>query len=122
MKIEHRLVLYLVRMALLGMLIECYCLSTSIFGPSLFGLMYMKTVATFPAAIFFLSAVVITIAFVALLLVRLPGLSQPSPESVDVEDSANAIPTVSHETLVGVPDGAQSELRGRKNVSSPSDL
>ena len=81
----------------------------------------MKTVATFPAAIFFLSAIVITIAFVALLLVRLPSLSHSVPESVDVEDSANAVPTVLHDTLIGTPDEAQGELRGRKNVSSSSD-
>lgn len=47
-------------------------LSTQVIGPSLFGLTYMATVATFPKAIFVVGAVALLSAFVALSFVRLP--------------------------------------------------
>jgi hypothetical protein len=47
-------------------------LSTQVIGPSLFGLTYMTTVATFPKAIFVVGAVTLLCAFIALSFVRLP--------------------------------------------------
>ena len=104
--------------------------STSILGPSLFGLTYMKTVATMPAAIFYLSGVVITIAFIALAAVRLPKLDGGSSEDADVEEQEPLLDLGSSErqgvpqdTLVGPPQGLESdgELRARKVPASSSD-
>lgn len=85
----------------------------------------MKTVGTMPAAIFYLSGAVITVAFVALSMVRLPCSSDENTELVDVEESTTSSGTdterrdIPHETLVGVPE--ESELRGRKKPSSSSE-
>ena len=102
--------------------------STSILGPSLFGLTYMKTVATMPAAIFYLSGVVITIAFIALAAVRLPKLDGGSSEDADLEEPLLDMDTsdrqgVPQDTLVGAPQGLESEgeLRARKVPASSSD-
>ncbi|KAK7693782.1 hypothetical protein QCA50_003354 [Cerrena zonata] len=110
---------------LFGAISVIQTLCTSIFGPSIFGLTYMKTVGTMPAAIFYLSGAVITVAFVALSMVRLPCSSDENTELVDVEESTTSSGTdterrdIPHETLVGVPE--ESELRGRKKPSSSSE-
>ena len=49
--------------------------SSQIIGPSLFGTTYMKTVGTFPKAIFILSACALALSFSVLMFVRLPPAS-----------------------------------------------
>lgn len=46
--------------------------SSQIVGPALYGLIYMKTVATFPQSIFIMSMVMVTISFTLMAFVRLP--------------------------------------------------
>ena len=47
-------------------------LSSQVIGPTLFGIVYMATVATFPKAIFVVGAAVLFCAFTLLAFVRLP--------------------------------------------------
>jgi hypothetical protein len=73
---------------LFGALSVVQALSMQILGPTLFGLVYVKTVAFFPRAIFFLAALADIVSFVALSLVRLtPNLPQDAhaqgPEEED---------------------------------------
>jgi len=51
-------------------------LSTQVIGPTLFGIVYMTTVTTFPRAIFVVGAAVHFCAFIALAFVRLPSDDQ----------------------------------------------
>jgi MFS family permease len=62
-------------------------LSSQIIGPSLFGYVYMSTVATFPSAIFLLSAICVIVAFVFSCFVNDPAAaySSPVPETLDEE-------------------------------------
>ena len=46
--------------------------SSQILGPSLYGLVYMKTVATFPRAIFAITVASVVLSFFLFSLVRLP--------------------------------------------------
>lgn len=54
--------------------------SSQILGPALFGMTYLKTVATMPTAIFFVSTGVIATSFFFQLCVRVP-----KPSASDVE-------------------------------------
>ena len=83
-----------------------------------------------PAAIFYLSGVVNTIAFIALAAVRLPKLDGGSSDDIDVEEQEPLLdmdtsdrPGVPQDTLVGAPQGLESEgeLRARKVPASSSD-
>lgn len=63
-------------------------ISAQIIGPTLFGTTYIASVATFPKSIFLLSGIFITIAIMALSVVRLPPPrpthpTHPHPENVD---------------------------------------
>ncbi|GLB34576.1 putative major facilitator superfamily protein [Lyophyllum shimeji] len=85
---------------LFGALSVVQALSSQILGPAMYGLVYMKTVATFPRAIFIMSAATVVVSFVLLTFVRLPKSTRSSPlESVsdDAEDE---------ETRVGSERGA----------------
>ncbi|KAG5636197.1 hypothetical protein H0H81_008867 [Sphagnurus paluster] len=57
---------------LFGALSVVQALSSQILGPALYGLVYVKTVATFPRAIFIVSMVTIMLSYAFLLFVRLP--------------------------------------------------
>jgi hypothetical protein len=46
--------------------------SSQILGPAIFGVTYMKTVATFPRTIFFLAVAAVIVSLILLSLVRLP--------------------------------------------------
>lgn len=80
-----------------------------------------------PAAIFYVSGGVITVAFIALSVVRLPKIGNSTTDVADVEESTPATasehPNISRDTLVGVPEGLEGEsiLRGRTKSSSSSD-
>lgn len=57
---------------LFGALSVVSALSSQILGPAIYGLVYMKTVATMPRAIFFLSVASVSIPFILLTFVRIP--------------------------------------------------
>ncbi|KAJ7510054.1 major facilitator superfamily domain-containing protein [Mycena galericulata] len=57
---------------LFGALSVLQALCGQIIGPSLYGIVYVKTVATFPKAIFFVSVASVVISLTCLSLVRLP--------------------------------------------------
>jgi hypothetical protein len=93
-------------------------------GPAIYGLVYMKTVATFPKAIFLVALVSLVIAFISLSLVRLPEHHAQS----DLEEVSHLdLPDhgARDATLFEV-DAEASDLRGRKKdvpeviVTSPS--
>jgi hypothetical protein len=50
-------------------------------GPSLFGIIYIRTVATFPEAIFYVVVIVVLLSLFFLFLVRIP----PHPGTVEAE-------------------------------------
>ncbi|KAF9265618.1 MFS general substrate transporter [Marasmius fiardii PR-910] len=58
---------------LFGALSVLQALSSQILGPAMYGVIYMKTVATFPQMIFFVSVAFTTFSLVTLAFVRLPG-------------------------------------------------
>jgi len=92
--------------------------SSQILGPAIFGLMYMKTVATFPRAIFFVSVGAITISSVLLSFVRLPKHAHETVE-VDVEYQESNEQTLGRQvTLVDI-DVDEGEERGRKRRPTP---
>ena len=53
-------------------------------APSLYGLMFMKTVGTFPSAIYLLSAGFVTMAFVFALLARPVPSARATDETTSV--------------------------------------
>ncbi|KAF8236196.1 hypothetical protein L208DRAFT_1252513 [Tricholoma matsutake] len=57
---------------LFGALSVLQALCSQIIGPAMYGLVYMKTVATFPRTIFIVSLLMVSISFVLLAFVRLP--------------------------------------------------
>ncbi|KAG5734504.1 hypothetical protein E4T56_gene5957 [Termitomyces sp. T112] len=77
---------------LFGAISVLQALSSQIISPAIYGLLYTKTVATFPRGIFILSMSTITCSFVLLMFVRLPS-KNGVPASSDVE--GDAVPTVS---------------------------
>ena len=54
----------------------------------MFGLTYMKTVATLPSAIFFLASGAVTFALICLSFVRLPKVAHDTEEPVVASDEA----------------------------------
>lgn len=58
--------------------------SSQILAPSIYGLVYMKTVATFPQTIFFMSVGCVAVSFILLSLVRLP--QENHENTVDIEE------------------------------------
>jgi len=86
---------------LFGAMSVVQAISSSIIGPTLFGFVYVKTVRTAPATIFFVSSAALATAFVFLLFVRLPK----STVDDDILDPENPITPaqaaiVREETLV----------------------
>ncbi|KAF8643895.1 hypothetical protein AX16_008911 [Volvariella volvacea WC 439] len=70
--------------------------SSQILGPAMYALVYMRTVATFPRTIFFVSVLSVAVSFVLLAFIRLP------PEGAETE-----VETDDEETCVGARgDGA----------------
>ncbi|KAF8212040.1 major facilitator superfamily domain-containing protein [Mycena galopus ATCC 62051] len=90
-------------------------LSGQILGPSIYGLIFVKTVATFPKAIFFVSVASVAISFICLSLVRLPTDIR---NDVEEEEGASYLPDhgVRDATLVDV--SADGDLRGRRKDAS----
>jgi MFS family permease len=96
---------------LFGALSVIQALGMQIFGPSLYGLIYVKTVAIFPRAIFFVSVFSVVVAYIFMNLVRLPKDHELKRQStVDLEEEASALESAhvhaQEETLVGAGDFA----------------
>ncbi|KAG7092716.1 hypothetical protein E1B28_009046 [Marasmius oreades] len=72
---------------LFGALSVLQALSSQILGPAMYGVIYMKTVATFPRTIFVVSAAFAAFSFFTLAFVRLPGVEKSlrDPSEDDVE-------------------------------------
>lgn len=62
---------------LFGALSVVQSLTSQILAPTLYGLIYMKTVASYPRMIFYVAAATIVVAFVILLGVSLPETEKP---------------------------------------------
>ncbi|KAJ7046990.1 major facilitator superfamily domain-containing protein [Mycena alexandri] len=97
---------------LFGALSVIQALAGQILGPSIYGLIFIKTVAVFPTAIFFVSVGSVVISLICLSLVRLPA-----DVRTDMEEEVSHIPDhgVRDATLVEVDESG--DLRGRKNIS-----
>ena len=74
-------------------LVDC---SSQILGPTAFGLTFLNTVATFPAAIFFVAMGAIVCAFTVLAFVRLPTIIDDAEEQAIVSGDS----VLREETLV----------------------
>jgi hypothetical protein len=89
--------------------------SAQILGPSIYGLIFIKTVATFPKAIFFVSVGSVVISFICLSLVRLP-----TDLVTDAEEEVSHIPDhgTRDATLIDIDVPAETgDIRGRKRDS-----
>ncbi|KAH8106785.1 major facilitator superfamily domain-containing protein [Cristinia sonorae] len=73
---------------LLGALGVLQIISSQILGPALFGTTFVKTIATNPAAIFFVSALLVGISLTLLLCIRVPETVQDVEEPLDAEESS----------------------------------
>ncbi|KAF5373858.1 hypothetical protein D9758_000672 [Tetrapyrgos nigripes] len=85
---------------LFGALSVIQALSSQILGPAVYGLVYMKTVATAPRTIFFISVSSVLISLISISFVRLPR-SEPRP-SVDLEADTDSggLQHTAEETLI----------------------
>ncbi|KAJ7632793.1 major facilitator superfamily domain-containing protein [Roridomyces roridus] len=98
---------------LFGALSVVQALAGQILGPSLYGTVYMKTVGTFPKAIFFVSITNLLISFICLGLVRLP-------EHVRADEEDTVVNVVAEARDATVVDG-EALARHRKKDTSTSD-
>ncbi|KAF9819793.1 hypothetical protein IEO21_01884 [Rhodonia placenta] len=92
-------------------------ISSQVVGPSIYGVVYLRTVATFPKAVFFVSAGNLALAIVLLSCIRLLPASQGDEESVEAAVDVSAVRR--EETLADVQGPLivvedEDELRGRK--------
>lgn len=62
-------------------------LRNQVVGPSLFGIVYIKTVATFPEAMFYVAIAAVLLSLLSLFLVRIP----PDSGAVDTEVEAPVV-------------------------------
>ena len=89
---------------------------TQIIGPSLFGIVYMKTVATFPEAMFYVFMAVVFISLFFLFFVRIPpeskGKAAEQGVEVEVELEAPAATTaVALAPVIILDDGEEAVNR-----------
>ncbi|KAL0570808.1 hypothetical protein V5O48_011144 [Marasmius crinis-equi] len=71
---------------LFGAMSVLQALSSQILGPAIYGVIYMKTVATVPRMIFFVSVLCVVISSLVLAFVRLPDTEESSSDDEDVEE------------------------------------
>jgi len=71
---------------LFGAMSVIQTIGNQVVGPTLFGIVYIKTVATFPEAIFYVIIVVVLLSLFFLFLVQIP----PDRGVIDVESEAPA--------------------------------
>ncbi|KAF4615419.1 hypothetical protein D9613_002574 [Agrocybe pediades] len=99
---------------LFGALSVIQALCSQIIGPSLYGFIYMKTVATYSRAIFFVSVISLIISFICLSFVRLPKESDYRRESLaDLEETHQA-------TTQALADDADGDATIRIPAAGPS--
>jgi hypothetical protein len=79
----------------------------------MYGLVYMKTVATFPRTIFFVSVIVVTISLTLLAFVRLPEEEEARSGSVSPSSSGMG------DDVEEVADPGRSELEGTVRGAAP---
>ncbi|KAH9170171.1 major facilitator superfamily domain-containing protein [Lactarius sanguifluus] len=91
-----------------------YVCRNQIIGPSLFGVVYMKTVATFPEAMFYVFMAVVLLSLFFLFLVQIPPESNGKTEDggVEVEVEAPAVATAIISVPVIVVDDGEAFVRG----------
>ncbi|KAH9060380.1 MFS general substrate transporter [Lactarius deliciosus] len=106
---------------LFGAMSVIQALGNQIIGPSLFGVVYMKTVATFPEAMFYVFMAVVLLSLFFLFLVQIPpelnGKTEDGGVEVEVEAPAAATATISVPVIV-VDDG-EASVRGRQLSRTP---
>ncbi|KAH9037056.1 MFS general substrate transporter [Lactarius pseudohatsudake] len=106
---------------LFGAMSVIQALGNQIIGPSLFGVVYMKTVATFPEAMFYVFMAVVLISLFFLFLVQIPpelnGKTEDGGVEVEVEAPAAATAIISAPVIV-VDDG-EASVRGRQLSRTP---
>jgi hypothetical protein len=96
--------------------------SSQIIGPTVFSFTYIKTVAVFPPAIFFLSAGIVTVSFVLMSLVRITkGAVEVTGDAE--EEIASAHPPAREETLINLECERvePEENSGRISKAIPAD-
>lgn len=98
-------------------------ISSQIVGPAVFGFIYIKTVAVFPEAIFFLSTGIVSVSLILLSLVRVPNKITEEIDD-DLEDRVpSTLPDALDEVLVDIElehDNAEADIR-RKSNPHPGD-
>ncbi|EJD02383.1 MFS general substrate transporter [Fomitiporia mediterranea MF3/22] len=100
---------------LFGALSVVQAMGQQIFGPALFGLTYMHTVAFFPSAIFWVSTLCVSIGLVFICFVRLPRESRGNSGDMDLEVVLAAGVGIEREdTLVNLGDDAQQAGKATK--------
>ncbi|KAH8985716.1 MFS general substrate transporter [Lactarius akahatsu] len=106
---------------LFGAMSVIQALGNQILGPSLFGIVYMKTVATFPEAMFYVFMVVVLLSLSFLFLVQIPPESNGKTEDggVEVEVEAPAAATAIISAPVIVVDDGEASVRGRQLSRTP---
>ncbi len=85
-----------------------------IIGPSLFGVVYMKTVATFPEAMFYVFMAVVLLSLFFISLVQIP----PESKGKTIEDGGVEVeveaPAVVSAPVIVVDDGEEAFVHGRQ--------
>ncbi|KAH8997654.1 major facilitator superfamily domain-containing protein, partial [Lactarius hatsudake] len=106
---------------LFGAMSVIQALGNQILGPSLFGIVYMKTVATFPEAMFYVFMAVVLLSLSFLFLVQIPPESNGKTEGggVEVEVEAPAAAAAIISAPVIVVDDGEASVRGRRLSRTP---
>jgi hypothetical protein len=77
-----------------------------IVGPLLFGVVYIKTVATFPEAMFYVLIVVVLLSLFFLFLVKIPPHQGVVDAEVEAQDTVVSVPPIV------VDDDEEASTRG----------
>ncbi|KAI0748590.1 MFS general substrate transporter [Daedaleopsis nitida] len=102
---------------LFGAMSVVQAMSSQVFGPFVYGLTYARTVGTFPKTIFVVAVCAVVLAFVLLLLVRIP--KEDPQRDVEEHGQGQGARVEREDTLVEVPGPlivVEDEDRGRKVV------
>ncbi|KAI0248117.1 major facilitator superfamily domain-containing protein [Lactifluus subvellereus] len=79
---------------LFGAMSVIQALGSQIVGPLLFGVVYIKTVATFPEAIFYVLIIVVLLSLFFLFLVKIPPDRGAVDAAVEAQEAAVAVPAI----------------------------
>jgi len=104
---------------LFGAMSVMQSLCSQIIGPALFGVTFLKSVRTFPTAIFFLAAAAVMLSFIVLLFVRLPSETPTNLGLHTAEETAVDVRHEHDETLVDT-DVPVIMIEDMGKVASPS--